>query len=151
MTKIKNLVGSPFDVQTLSGPKIIAAFGTLEAEFDPGYLELLLTCRNIVIDESEEQQPAVDTEAEQELEPEVDQEEEEPQPEPEADIEVDGADAEPAAEAEAEAVSEHPAEEEPIVLEPVSDADKYMALTGKKPDGRWSAERLSEELAKLEA
>lgn len=35
MTKIKNLVGSPFDVQTLSGPKIIAAFGTLEAECSP--------------------------------------------------------------------------------------------------------------------
>ena len=149
MTKIKNLVGSPFDVQTLSGPAIIEAFGTLEAEFEPGYLELLLTCRNIVLDEPEEQQPAVDTEAEQELEPEVEQEAEEPQPEPEADIEVDAADAEPAAEA--EAVSEHPAEEEPIVLEPVSDADKYMALAGKKPDGRWSAERLAGEISKLEA
>lgn len=111
MTTIKNLVGSPFDVQTLSGQAIIEAFGTLEAEFEPGYLNLLLTCLNIVLDESEEQQPA----------------------------------------AEAEAVSEESPEEEPAVLEHVSDADKYMALTGKKPDGRWSDERLAEEIAKLEA
>ena len=96
MTKIKNLVGSPFDVQTLSGPKIIAAFGTLEAEFDPAYLEIVLAGRSIVLD---------------------------------------GGKAEKA--------------KAPVTAE--SDAARYERLTGKKPDGRWSAERLSEELAKLEA
>lgn len=100
MTKIKNLVGSPFDVQTLSGPAIIEAFGTLEAEFEPVYLGLLLTCRNIVLDDDK---PAkVET-----------------KPEPKVDE--------------------------------FTDAEQYELLTGKKPDGRWSAERLAEEIAKLEA
>lgn len=96
MTKIKNLVGSPFDVQTLSGPKIIAAFGTLEAEFDPAYLEILLAGRSIVLDSGEPEKAKGTVTAE-------------------------------------------------------SDAARYERLTGKKPDGRWSAERLAEELAKLEA
>lgn len=101
MTKIKNLVGSPFDVQTLSGPAIIEAFGTLEAEFEPGYLELLLTCRNIVIDDSKpgKVEPVVES------------------------VKVEESDAE----------------------------SRYEELAGKKPDGRWSAERLAEEIAKLEA
>ena len=102
MTKIKNLVGSPFDVQTLNGPKIISAFGTLEAEFDPAYLDILLAGRSIVIDDSKQKK--------------ADQKQE---------------------------------EKEPVTAE--SDAARYERLTGKKPDGRWSAERLSEELAKLEA
>lgn len=96
MTKIKNLVGSPFDVQTLSGPKIIAAFGTLEAEFDPGYLDIMLAGRSIVLDSGEPEKAKT-----------------------------------------------------PVTAE--SDAARYKRLTGKKPDGRWSAERLAEELAKLEA
>lgn len=98
MTKIKNLVGSPFDVQTMSGPAIIEAFGTLTAEFEPVYLELLLACRNIVIDEAA---PA------------------------------------PAAKAEPTKADDPEA--------------RYEELAGKKPDGRWSAERLAEEIAKLEA
>lgn len=148
MTKIKNLVGSPFDVQTLSGPAIIEAFGTLTAEFEPGYLDLLLTCRNIVIDDAEEQeQELVEDNAEQELQAEAEESEELAES---ADLEVEPADVDSADEAEAEAVSEQPAEEEPAVLEPVTDAEKYMALTGKKPDGRWSTERLAEEIAKLE-
>ena len=100
MTKIKNLVGSPFDVQTLSGPAIIEAFGTLEAEFEPGYLDLLLTCRNIVIDDEAPAKPA--------------------------------------------SVAEPKADE-------FTAAEQYELLTGKKPDGRWSDERLAEEIAKLEA
>ena len=95
MTKIKNLVGSPFDVQTLSGPKIIDAFGTLEAEFDPAYLDILLAGRSIVLDKAEPEQA-----------------------------------------------------KKPVTTE--SDAARYERLTGKKPDGRWSAERLAEELDKLE-
>ena len=99
MTKIKNLVGSPFDVQTLNGPAIIEAFGTLEAEFEPVYLDLLLTCRNIVLDDKPAKVEA--------------------KPEPKADE--------------------------------FTPAEQYELLTGKKPDGRWSAERLAEEIAKLEA
>ena len=101
MTKIKNLSGSPFDIQTLSGPRIIPAFGKLEAEFDPVYLDILLSGRSIVIDESKPNK------------------------------------AEPKQE-----------EKDPVTQE--SDAERYERLTGKKPDGRWSAERLAEELAKLE-
>lgn len=41
MTKLTNLVGSPFDVQTLGGPAVLPAFGTLEASFDSGYLQVL--------------------------------------------------------------------------------------------------------------
>lgn len=96
MTKIKNLVGSPFDVQTLSGPRIIAAFGTLEAEFDPAYLDILLAGRSIILDSGEPEKAEGTVTAE-------------------------------------------------------SDAARYERLTGKKPDWRWSAERLAEELASLEA
>lgn len=42
MTKIKNTVGSPFDIQTLNGPAVLPAFGSLEANFDSGYLHVLL-------------------------------------------------------------------------------------------------------------
>ena len=42
MTKIKNTVGSPFDIQTLNGPAVLSAFGSLEANFDSGYLHVLL-------------------------------------------------------------------------------------------------------------
>ncbi len=41
MTKIINNVGSPFDVETLSGPAVLHAFATLDREFDPDYLEIL--------------------------------------------------------------------------------------------------------------
>lgn len=97
MTVIKNLVGSPFDIQTLNGPAIIEAFGTLEAEFDPGYLGLLLTCRSIVLDDGKAEQQAAETEAQTDA------------------------------------------------------AARYEELSGKKPDRRWSDERLAAEVAKLEA
>ena len=42
MTKITNTVGSPFDIQTLNGPAVLPAFGSLEAHFDSGYLHVLL-------------------------------------------------------------------------------------------------------------
>lgn len=50
MVKIKNQVGSPFDIQTKNGPAVLPAFGTLEADFDYGYLELLLACGTVVLD-----------------------------------------------------------------------------------------------------
>ena len=52
MTKITNTVGSPFDVQTLSGPAVLPAFGSVEAEFDPTYLEILCAGGVVVVDES---------------------------------------------------------------------------------------------------
>lgn len=61
MTKITNKVGSPFDVQTLSGPAVLPAFGSLEANFDSGYLNVLLMGGHI-IEESEE---AVETQVEE--------------------------------------------------------------------------------------
>lgn len=146
MTKIKNLTGSPFDIQTLSGPRIISAFGTLEAEFDPSYLDLLLTCRNIVLDESDEEDQVVEEVSDTDVEDggiaAADESEDQ---EDSLDIEPEPDDVDPVAEAASE-----DQEAGAVDPEPVSDADKYMALTGKKADGRWSAERLAEELAKLE-
>lgn len=97
MTKIKNLSGSPFDIQTLSGPAIIEAFGTLEAEFENVYLDLLLACRTIALDDESPVKKKAAPESSNE-----------------------------------------------------NDAEKlYEALAGKKPDGRWTHERLAKEIAKL--
>lgn len=41
MTKIKNLVGSPFDIETTSGPAILPAYGEIEVELSPQYLTML--------------------------------------------------------------------------------------------------------------
>lgn len=54
MTKITNKVGSPFDVQTLSGPAILPAFGSLEAEFDSGYLQIICMGGHIFVDDTPE-------------------------------------------------------------------------------------------------
>lgn len=59
MTKITNKVGSPFDVQTLSGPAILPAFGSLEAEFDSGYLQIICMGGHIFVDDTPE--PEVET------------------------------------------------------------------------------------------
>lgn len=63
MVKIKNQVGSPFDVQTKNGPAVLPAFGTLEADFDYGYLELLLACGTVVLDEPSKQAPKADADS----------------------------------------------------------------------------------------
>ena len=60
MVKIKNRVGSPFDIQTKNGPAVLPAFGTLEADFDYGYLELLLACGTVVLDAPRQQEPKGD-------------------------------------------------------------------------------------------
>lgn len=52
MKKITNKVGSPFDVQTLSGPAILPAFGSLEAEFDSGYLQIICVGGHIFVDDT---------------------------------------------------------------------------------------------------
>ena len=41
MTKITNKTPHPYDIHTKDGVKVIDAFGTLEAEFDAAYLELI--------------------------------------------------------------------------------------------------------------
>lgn len=41
MTKIKNLIGSPLDIETTTGPRILPAYGEIEAELAPGYLEAI--------------------------------------------------------------------------------------------------------------
>lgn len=41
MTKIKNLIGSPLDIETVSGPRVLPAYGEIEAELAPGYLEAI--------------------------------------------------------------------------------------------------------------
>lgn len=61
MTKITNKVGSPFDVQTLNGPAVLPAFGSLEANFDSGYLNVLLMGGHIIEEAPEE----VETQAEE--------------------------------------------------------------------------------------
>lgn len=63
MVKIKNQVGSPFDVQTKNGPAVLPAFGTLEAEFDQGYLDLLLACGTVVLDTQSKPAPKVDADS----------------------------------------------------------------------------------------
>lgn len=63
MATIKNKVGSPFDVQTKNGPAVLPAFGTLEAEFEPGYLELLLACGTVVLDEPSKHAPKADADS----------------------------------------------------------------------------------------
>lgn len=63
MATIKNKVGSPFDVQTKNGPAVLPAFGTLEAEFEPSYLELLLACGTVVLDTPSKPAPKVDSDS----------------------------------------------------------------------------------------
>lgn len=41
MTKIKNLIGSPLDIETTTGPRILPAYGEIEAELAHGYLEAI--------------------------------------------------------------------------------------------------------------
>lgn len=60
MTKITNTVGSPFDVQTLNGPAILPAFGSIEANFDSGYLNVLLMGGHIIEEAAEEVEPQVE-------------------------------------------------------------------------------------------
>ena len=51
MHKIKNLTNSPFDLNTVDGKVVLPAFGEIEADFDPGYLQMLRKARTVdVID-----------------------------------------------------------------------------------------------------
>jgi hypothetical protein len=53
MHKIKNLTNSPFDLNTTTGKVLLPAFGEVEAEFAPDYLQMLRKARTVdVIDHS---------------------------------------------------------------------------------------------------
>jgi hypothetical protein len=41
MHEIKNLTNSPFELETLDGPKRLPAMGSVSGRFDPVYLEAL--------------------------------------------------------------------------------------------------------------
>lgn len=41
MHEIKNLTNSPFDLETLDGPKRLPAMGTVSGNFEPNYLASL--------------------------------------------------------------------------------------------------------------
>lgn len=47
MHKIKNLTNSPFDLQAVAGKVVLPAFGEVNAEFDPAYLDLLRAARTV--------------------------------------------------------------------------------------------------------
>lgn len=106
MYKITNKTPHPYDIHTKDGVKVIAAFGTLEAEFDPAYLEMIKL--SFEVEEETEDESAADQE--EEVEESAQEEAEEQRLEPKAE---------------------------------------YEALTGKKPDGRWSEERIISEIAKI--
>lgn len=101
MTKITNKTPHPHDIHTKDGVKVIAAFGTLEAEFDPAYLDMIKL--SFEVEEVTEDR--------------------------DANSRVGG--------------NSHARES---VNSPEAE---YEALSGKKPDGRWSEERLAAEIAKL--
>jgi hypothetical protein len=49
MHKIKNLTNSPFDLNTVDGKVVLPAFGEIEADFDPGYLQMLRKARTVEV------------------------------------------------------------------------------------------------------
>lgn len=49
MHKIKNLTNSPFDLNTTTGKVLLPAFGEVEADFDPDYLQLLRKARTVEV------------------------------------------------------------------------------------------------------
>lgn len=53
MAKILNRTNSPFDLQGLNGPVRLPAFGEVEAEFSPDYLDILRAGGNVEVEESE--------------------------------------------------------------------------------------------------
>lgn len=103
MYKVTNKTPHPHDLQTKTGPKVISAYGTLEDDFDPAYLEIIKLG---------------------------------------FDVEKVGAKAEVKAEV----------KDAPVVEPDAYDARaEYEELTGKKPDGRWSEDRVSDEVEKIKA
>ena len=113
MTKITNKTPHPYDIHTKDGVKVIAAFGTLEADFDPAYLDrikLSFEVEEVTEDRDDEQG-------------------------------TDGSGTS----------GDYRAGEVRGKAEGQSPEAEYEALTGKKPDGRWSEERVLAEIAKLKS
>lgn len=113
MTKITNKTPHPYDIHTKDGIKVIAAFGTLEAEFDPAYLDLI----KLSFDVEEVTEDRDDAE------------------------DLSGSKAARGGQDRAGSTGEDGDQQLPEA--------EYEALTGKKPDGRWSEERVLAEIAKL--
>lgn len=49
MHKIVNRTNSPFDLQAVSGKVRLAAFGEIEADFEPEYLAMLRRARTVEV------------------------------------------------------------------------------------------------------
>lgn len=64
MTKIINKVGSPFDIVTLAGPVVLPASGSIEAEFEPGYLEIICAGGYITVESENQPEPGKEPEPE---------------------------------------------------------------------------------------
>lgn len=99
MYKITNKTPHPHDLHTKSGVKVIGAYGSIEADFDPAYLDIIRLG---------------------------------------FDVEKVGEKVE---------LKDEPARTE--APSPVDPREEYETLTGKKPDGRWSEERILSELEGL--
>ncbi len=57
--RLKNLVGSPYDVMTASGPAILPAYGEIEAEFSDADVAAFRESMGVEIDSvSEAKKPA---------------------------------------------------------------------------------------------
>ena len=146
MYKITNKTPHPFDIHTKQGQKVIHAFGELTAEFEPAYLELIRLSFEVEEIQAEEQEQEQEQEAESSADADADAGSDSAEEGAEHAEEVVETATEAPAEEVVEAVSDKSVESE-VVL---TDAERYQAITGKKPDGRWSEERLAAELEKLE-
>lgn len=158
MKKITNKTPHPYDIHTKDGVKVIAAFGTLEAEFDPAYLEMIKlsfdfeeVAEDREVDKIEEPESSEDDDQ-------IDSEDqaEDTEPEDESDshneqTEQDNSEAEDETEEDlqAEEEEEEQVEQEETEEQPLDPKFEYEELAGKKPDGRWSEERVLAEIAKL--
>ncbi len=56
--RLKNLVGSPYDVMTASGPAILPAYGEVEAEFSDADVEAWKVAPGVEISEIRAEKPA---------------------------------------------------------------------------------------------
>lgn len=142
MTKITNKTPHPYDIHTKDGVKVIDAFGTLEAEFYPAYLDLIklsFDVEEVTEDREDEQDADLDDSTDDESDDSEDQVED-TDPVDEYDSSKEQAD---------QAEEDQPESEEEAEEQQLEPKAEYEALSGKKPDGRWSEERVLAEIAKL--
>jgi len=150
MYKITNKTPHQFDIHTKQGPKVIHAFGELTADFEPAYLELIRLSFDVEKVDSEEQEQEQEQDDDAGADSGADSTDADTeQPQEQAEEVTEPASEEPAGEA-AETAEEEASQESAELEVVMNDADRYQAITGKKPDGRWSDERLAAELEKLE-